>query len=220
MVQREAADGIGEAGEGRVPRVLLVCATRHGSTMEVAEAVAAELRETGVEVDLRPPNDDADPAGYDAVVVGGPMIMGWHREARGYVARRRKALARLPVTYFITAMSLTEDGRDRVGGVPVVKDTWLVKEPRDAGKLRYRERYALPAHYLDKLLKQAPEVSPVGVAFFAGSLDLTKMSILEKLFVTLVIGATPGDARHWEAIRGWARGLPSLLGLSAVSAPG
>jgi hypothetical protein len=29
--------------------------------------------------------------------------------------------------------------------------------------------------------------------------------------VMLVVGATPGDGRHWDAIREWARGLPALL---------
>jgi hypothetical protein len=34
-------------------------------------------------------------------------------------------------------------------------------------------------------------------------LDLTTMNVLEKLFVLLVIGATPGDGRHYEFIRNW-----------------
>jgi len=203
----------GQVRGDREPRVLLVCATRHGSTPEVADAVAAELRGAGVTVDTQPARDQVDPEGYDAVVVGGPMIMGWHREARKYVGRQREALARVPIAFFITAMSLTEDGQDRVDGVPVLKDAWLVKEPRDPTKLRYKERYALPSHYLAAVFKQAPGVRPVCVAFFAGSLDLTKMNLFEKLFVTLMVGAAPGDARHWEAIRGWARSLPSLLGL-------
>lgn len=37
------------------------------------------------------------------------------------------------------------------------------------------------------------------------------MNLLEKLFVILVIGATPGDGRHWDAVREWARGLPAVL---------
>ncbi len=52
---------------------------------------------------------------------------------------------------------------------------------------------------------------PRQAAFFAGALDLTKMSIFAKLFVMLVIGASPGDGRHWDAVREWARGLPAVL---------
>ena len=29
------------------------------------------------------------------------------------------------------------------------------------------------------------------------------MNIFEKLFVLLVVGATPGDGRHWDFVREW-----------------
>jgi menaquinone-dependent protoporphyrinogen IX oxidase len=128
-----------------------------------------------------------------------------------YVSRNRDALARVPIAFFITAMSLTETGEDEVEGVPIVKDSWLVKKPCTAGRLSRRERYARPAHYLGGVRKKAPQVRPCSVAFFAGSLDLTKMNLFEKLFVMLVIGATPGDGRHWDAIREWAATLPTVL---------
>ena len=52
---------------------------------------------------------------------------------------------------------------------------------------------------------------PRQVAFFGGAVDLTKMNIFEKLFVMLVIGAGPGDNRHWDAVSDWARGLPAVM---------
>ena len=192
-------------------RVLLVYATRHGSTQDVADAVAEELRATGHEVDQRPAAEAPGPAGYDAVVVGGPMIMGWHRQAIRYVKTHRGELERLPMALFITAASLTDTGEAEVQGVPIVKDPWLAKAPRDAAKLRYKERYALPQHYLGAVLKKADPVRPRSVAFFAGSLDLTTMNVFEKLFVLLVVGATPGDGRNWKAIREWGAGLGSVL---------
>jgi menaquinone-dependent protoporphyrinogen IX oxidase len=188
-----------------------VYATRHGSTREVADAVAGELRTAFTDVDVREASAAPGPGGYDLVVIGGPMIMGWHKAARKYVRRHRGALAQLPTAFFITAASLTEDGANDVQGVPLVKDSWLVKAPRDAAKLRRKERYALPSHYLGDILKECAPLRPRSVAFFAGSLDLTTMNILEKLFVLLVIGATPGDGRHWDAIREWADGLRETL---------
>ncbi len=192
-------------------RILLVYATRHGSTVEVADAIAEELRSGGNEVDQRPAAEAPSPAGYDAVVVGGPMIMGWHREAARFVTRHRADLERLPTALFITAASLTETGESDVQGVPIVKDPWLAKAPRDAAKLRYKERYALPQHYLGAVLKKAAPGRPRSVAFFAGSLDLTTMNLFEKAFVLLVIGATPGDGRNWKAIREWGAGLGEVL---------
>ncbi len=192
-------------------RVLLVYASRHGSTREVAEAIAEELRGAGNEVDLREAAEAPGPAGYEAVVVGGPMIMGWHRQAKRYVARHRAELAGLPTALFITAASLTDAGSDDVQGVPIVKDPWLAKAPRNAGKLRREERYALPSHYLGDVLKACAPLRPRTVAFFAGSLDLTTMNVFEKLFVLLVIGATPGDGRNWKAIHEWGAGLGEVL---------
>ena len=193
------------------PRILLVCATHHGSTTQVADAIADELRGAGADVDVQAAASAAGPEGFDAAVIGGPMIMGWHKDARRYVQRHGERLATIPTAIFITAASLTEDGKDQVQGVPIVKDPWLVKPPRAADKLGYRERYALPSHYLGDVLKAAPGVRPAAAAFFAGVLDLTTMNLLEKVFVLLIIGATPGDARNWKVIRGWARGLPAQL---------
>ena len=192
-------------------RVLLVYATRHGSTREVADAVAEELRAAGHEVDQRPAIEAPGPAGYDAVVLGGPMIMGWHRQAARYAVKHRSELAELPTALFITAASLTDCGESDVQGVPIVKDPWLAKAPRDAAKLRRKERYALPRHYLGDVLKKASPMRPRSVAFFAGSLDLTTMNLFEKAFVFLVIGATPGDGRNWKAIREWSADLGEVL---------
>jgi menaquinone-dependent protoporphyrinogen IX oxidase len=192
-------------------RALLVVATRHGSTREVADAIAEEMRALFAEVDVRDVKAAPPPAGYDAVVIGGPMIMGWHKDAQKYVRRHRDQLSSAPFALFVTAASLTEDGLDEVRGVPVAKDTWLVKKPRNADKLSRKERYALPSHYVGDILDVCAPARPRGVALFAGSLDLTTMNIFEKLFVLLVVGATPGDGRHFEFVHEWAAGLGGLL---------
>ena len=197
------------AAAGR--RVLVVYATKYGSTAKVAETVAEELRAAGCQAEARAVGDVASTAGYDAVVVGGPMIFGWHKDALKWVKARRDGLAAVPVAYFITAASLTDDGSGAVDGVPFYKDSWLAKKPGDPAKLSYRQRYALPSHYLGDVLKETAPVRPLQAAFFAGALDLTMMSIFAKLFVMLVIGASPGDGRHWDAVREWARGLPAVL---------
>ncbi len=99
-----------QAGPATGRRVLVAYATKYGSTAKVAETVAEELRAAGCEAEARSVGDAASTAGFDAVVVGGPMIFGWHKEAVKYVKARRDALAAVPVAYFITAASLTDDG--------------------------------------------------------------------------------------------------------------
>ena len=49
--------------------ILVVYATRYGSTQEVAEAVAGTLRERGLEVDLQPMRNVRSLEGYRAVVL-------------------------------------------------------------------------------------------------------------------------------------------------------
>jgi len=193
-------------------RALLVYATRHGSTQEVADAVAEVLRASFAEVDVYEAPSAPSPAGYDAVVVGGPMIMGWHKGARKYVKRHKDRLDAVPFAVFVTAASLTEDGVDAVQGMPIAKDPWLVKKPKNADKLSRKERYALPRHYVGDILKDCAPARPRSAAVFAGSLDLTTMNVFEKLFVLLVIGATPGDGRHYEYIREWTAGVGDALG--------
>ena len=204
----EPADQAMATGGGRA---LLVYASKHGSTREVADAVAEELRTAFAEVDVREAGAAPSPAGYDAVVVGGPMIMGWHKDSEKYLKRHKDQLRDVPFALFVTAASLTEDGMDAVRGVPVAKDAWLVKKPRNADRLTRKERYALPSHYLGDVFKACGTARPRSAAFFAGSLDLATLNLFEKVFVLLIVGATPGDGRHWEAIREWAAGLGEAL---------
>jgi menaquinone-dependent protoporphyrinogen oxidase len=81
--------------------VLVAYATRAGSTREVAEAVAAELRSHGVDARLQTACEVTDLAPYDAVVLGGALYVGrWHRDARRFLKRHRSQLDRLPLAVF------------------------------------------------------------------------------------------------------------------------
>ena len=192
--------------------ILVAYATKHGSTAEVAEAVAAELRGPDVEVTVRQISGGLRAEAYDAVVVGAPMIMGWHKDATRFVKRNASALAGRPTACFATAASLTEL-QEKPGAVPLFCDPWLVKAPRRADRLTYKERYASPDHYFRDIVGRRSGVRFVGVALFGGSVDLTAMNIFEKLFVLAIVGAKPGDLRNWEAIKDWGREmLPRLAG--------
>lgn len=58
-------------------KVLVAYSTNAGSTGEVAEAVAGELRKDGTTVDVKRLEEVADISPYQAVVVGAPMILIW-----------------------------------------------------------------------------------------------------------------------------------------------
>jgi menaquinone-dependent protoporphyrinogen oxidase len=82
--------------------VLVAYATRHGSTAQVAGAVAGYLRSHVDEVTLAPVRDVRRPVDrYALVVLGAPLYSGrWHRDAHRFLKRHRAELARVPVAVF------------------------------------------------------------------------------------------------------------------------
>lgn len=193
------------------PKVLVAYTTNAGSTCEVAEAVAGELKVSGAAVEVRPMEQVDDLSPYAAVVVGGPMILGWHRGAVKFLKKHEKALSRIPVAYFFTAMSLTRTGETSLEGVSIEVDPTLSKDPKNPAGLSFRERYATVKRYLGPVLKKTPQIHPVSAAFFAGKVDYTRLKLPQMLFVMLVIGVQPGDRRNWVAIRKWAAGLEAAF---------
>src|SRR5215469_9680595 len=81
--------------------VLVAYATRYGSTQEVAEAIAATLREGGLAVDLQPAQDVRTLDQYRVVLLGAPLsLFHWHKDALHFLARHREALTQRPVAIF------------------------------------------------------------------------------------------------------------------------
>lgn len=82
-------------------RVLIAYGTKNGSTAEIAGWIAGELRQRGLDTDVRSAASVRDIAGYDAVVLGAGLYAGrWQRDAAGLVRRHREALTHRPVWLF------------------------------------------------------------------------------------------------------------------------
>jgi menaquinone-dependent protoporphyrinogen oxidase len=199
-------------------RILVAYATLSGSTVDVARAVADELAASDVQVDVLPLSEVRDLAAYDGVVLGAPMIMGWHRAALRFLRHNREVLQRIPLAVFVTAMSLTQTGETSVGGVPMYVDERLPKPPETAGRLRFRERYARLANYVRPILTASGLAKPVSIGVFGGRLDYGRLPWWAVLFAMIVIRAPAGDRRNWTAIQSWAAELPAALQLEAPKA--
>ncbi|MCC6190371.1 MAG: hypothetical protein IT318_15180 [Anaerolineales bacterium] len=199
-------------------RFLVTYATYAGSTVEVAQAIGDELVQQGHVADVRPLDAVKDLAGYAGVVVGGPMIMGWHRAALGFLKRHRRALRHTPLAVFIMAMSLTQTGETSVDGVPVQVDASLLKPPERPGRLSFRERYAQVSNYVRPILGAVRPAKPAGLAIFGGRLEFGRLTWWAMLFVLFIVQARAGDQRNWPLIRAWAAGLPKAFERQAAPA--
>lgn len=163
--------------------ILIAYATRAGSTQEVAEKIAATLRESGLTVDVQPVKQVRTLDGYRAVVVGAPLYMfDWLKEARDFVSRHRAALETRPVAVF--ALGPTEDKAE----------DWT----------ETRKQF-------DKVLSKFPWLKPVAVELFGGKFDPAKLTFPYNLIPAL--NRMPvSDIRDWEAIQAWASSLVNKLG--------
>jgi menaquinone-dependent protoporphyrinogen oxidase len=201
-------------------RVLVTYATFAGSTVEVARVVGEEIAKSDLQVDVLPLGEVKDLEAYDGVVIGAPMIMGWHRAALGFLKKHRNAFQQIPLAVFVMAMSLTKTSEPPLGGVPAYVDEKLPKPPEREGRLNLRERYANLANYAGPILTATRPARPVSIGFFGGRLEYGRLKWWAVLFVMVIIQAPAGDRRNWAAIRSWAAGLPAAFRLESPMAEG
>ena len=194
-------------------KILVTYATLSGTTVDVARAVGEELQKTGAEVDVMPLAQVKSLDDYSAVVVGAPMIAGWHRSALAFLRRHRKDWSRVPLAAFLTAMSLTGVPTATVDGVPLCIDEGLPKPPARPGHITLHERYSLPENYARPIVNAARPGKPVGIAIFGGRLEYGRLPWWAVLFAMLIVRAPAGNKHNLAFVRSWAAGLPAAFGL-------
>jgi len=195
-------------------KILVTYSTFSGTTADVARTIAEEIKKNNEawQITLKPLSEIDSLSGYDACVIGGPMIVGWHREVKNFLVKNRANLAGKPVALFATAMNLTQTGETSLNGVPIFIDAELAAYPKNPGKLSFKERYASIPNYVRPMLQAAGKVKPVSAALFGGRLDMYRLKWWAVIFVMLIIGAKPGEKRNWEAIRTWAKEVAVQFG--------
>jgi menaquinone-dependent protoporphyrinogen oxidase len=163
-------------------RVLIVVASRHGSTRSIAARLSHQLglRRHFAEIEDVSDHHHAHPvdtAAFDAAVIGSAVYEGhWLREARRYLFQNAVELQQLPVWLF----SSGPVGNDEVG-----IDPHHVEELRTAVDAR--------DHHL-----------------FAGRLDRDELGRVERWIVD-VVHAHEGDYRDWSDIDAWADSIADAL---------
>jgi len=162
--------------------ILVTYASRYGSTREVADAIAATLREEGLEAASIAMEAVRDLEPYGAVVMGAALYMyRWHRSARHFLARHRRVLLQRPVAVFALGP---------------------VKDPHDDNE------WQASRAQLDKELARFRWLEPIAVQLFGGRFDPARLRFPLDRFA----GSEPAsDIRDWPAIRSWARKVSATL---------
>jgi menaquinone-dependent protoporphyrinogen oxidase len=89
--------------------VLVAYASKHGSTQGIAERIAEQLRQLGIQAEARPMDAVEDPESYEAFVIGSAVYYGsWLKEATEWVHRNQAVLAGLPGWLFSSGPLGTE----------------------------------------------------------------------------------------------------------------
>jgi menaquinone-dependent protoporphyrinogen oxidase len=128
-------------------RVLIAFGSKHGSTAETADAIAAMLREHGLEVDACEAGRVQTLDGYDAVIVGGSLYTGrWHADTRALIKRFGGELRGMPTAIFAMGPKTSE--------------------PEDNASAREQ---------LDLALKRLPDIGAEPTAIFGGVIEPEKL---------------------------------------------
>jgi len=159
-------------------KVLVAYASKYGSTGGVAEVIGKELCKKDLSADVALVVNTGDVGPYQGVVIGGAVYKGkWMSEAADFVKKNRDALSRVPVAYFLVGMTMSQ--------------------PTEENRIR-------TLSYIEPVLKTVPEIKPVAIGLFAGALDYSKLSWVEKTIMK-ARGTAEGDFRDWKSIRTWAQ---------------
>ena len=172
------------AAHASIMTVLVAYASVHGSTKEVAEAIARQLSKAGVSVELNAADDVTDLHAYDAIVLGSAIHNGkWLTPA---------------------SKLLIDIGRDPTRplwlfSVCTIGETTSFLPPR-VSRLARRARKPPPGI--------AESAAPH--RFFAGVIEKSHWNALGRLFF-LVTGGRYGDHRDWADIGHWTNQIIAVI---------
>lgn len=163
--------------------VLVAYASKHGSTAEIADAIAESLRAANLSVDCVAAGDVTSLEPYGAVVLGSAVYMKrWRGDANHFLRKHGDELARRPFWVF----SSGPVGEPKGDATP---DEWT--QPR-------------------KTMEKVEHLGARDHVVFGGRMPKEPHGPVQH---AMVKGTPPEyrDMRDWDAIRAWAASIASEL---------
>jgi menaquinone-dependent protoporphyrinogen oxidase len=174
--------------DAQTPRILVAYASMHGSTGEVADAIAKDLCRAGASVDVRLVGNVKAVDAYQAVIIGSAIRSEkWLPQAMSFVSANKDVLGKVPTAYFLTCLTLAN--------------------PSEKAHQKARS-------FLNLVLEMLPEVKPACIGLFPGVLDYSKYSTGMGAVMHYKMwgkGIEAGDYRDWPRIHDFSRQFESQL---------
>jgi menaquinone-dependent protoporphyrinogen oxidase len=164
-------------------RVLVVYASRHGATAEIAGRIAGRLGNAGAAIELRRVDEVATLSDYDAVIFGAPVYdQSWPPEANSFRVECREALSTRPLWLF------------SVGSFGDTK--------RLIGPLTHKEPEGVEEILAD--------LQPREYRVFQGVIYKHQWPFWSRVFFH-AFGGRFGDHRDWPTVDAWADRIATAL---------
>lgn len=164
--------------EGRIMNILIVAASRSGWTAGIAEWIADEIRQAGHQVTLAPADSAPSPNGFDAAFVGSGIRAGkWEEAGSAYLTAHADALRTMPLVTFLSSLRAADPSEE--SRVEVARYTSSVVEPLG--------------------------LTPAAHGSHAGGYDPKRVSLPERMIMTVIRQGAKVDLRDEAAVRAWAR---------------
>jgi menaquinone-dependent protoporphyrinogen oxidase len=171
-------------------RVLVVYASKYGSTKGIAERIGYTLNESGQSASTVSALAAGQVDGYDAYVIGSATYMfSWLKEAADFVRRNAELLRTKPVWLFSSGPIAT-DTKDAQGRE--IRETTVPKEMAELrGLIQPRDHHV-----------------------FWGAFDHTKLNFTHRMVYAMPAMKklmVDGDYRDWDEIDAWAKSIAASL---------
>ncbi len=164
-------------------QVLVAYATKHGSTIEIAQKIGDVLKTAGLQVSVLPAEKVTDVTPYEGIVLGSAVYEGkWRKEAVQFLEDYNEELTKIPVWLFSSGPAGKGNPVDLAHG-------W---------------------HFPDEQLPIADHIHARDLALFNGVIDMDKLNFAEKVMVKN-FNTPGGDFRDWNAINQWAVSIAAAL---------
>lgn len=169
----------------------IIYSTVDGHTLKICEVLANHLREKNCCIDLYSIEQfNKQLSIFDSLVIGASVRYGHHnRLIEEFIVRNKIALARIKTAFFSVNLVARKEGKDSADNNP-----YLTK-------------------FLEKVNWQ-PDISEV----FAGQLDYSRYSFLDKLMIKLIMKLTKGPTKtdgpiiftNWKRVEQLAQKLTEV----------